>query len=123
MTKRSLALVLFVSSLFTSLCQAAGEAIPGSISNASGAVTDPASAADGDIYTLWNSGGPPTQWIDLDLGFNQRIRQVRMLIAQTPGGDTTHNVYGRTTAGEWVYFGSISKYTSDYDHNVIGIIL
>ncbi|MCS4509951.1 discoidin domain-containing protein [Xylophilus ampelinus] len=111
MKKYIFAMTLFAMSAAT---HAGGEFIPARISNASAAITNPNDAADNNADTLWNAGGGPTQWIDLDLGFDQRVRQVRLQVGQAPEGPTTHNIYGRNSSDQWFYFGSISQYTFDY---------
>jgi hypothetical protein len=49
----------------------------------------PRNAVDGDPNTMWNSGGRPTQWIQLDLGRPQAIGKLRLLPAQDPNGPVT----------------------------------
>ncbi|HMK08834.1 MAG TPA: discoidin domain-containing protein [Anaerolineales bacterium] len=59
-------------------------------------------AVDGDPGTSWNSGGSPLQWIQIDLGQDYDVAEIRLTVSQYPDGDTTHVVYGRGggTAGE-----------------------
>ena len=54
----------------------------------------PSKAVDGDVNSKWGSGGGPTQWIQLDLGQQANVTQVRLLVDQIPNGHTTHQVYG-----------------------------
>ena len=56
-------------------------------------------AVDGLFGTLWNSTGPPTGWIEIDLGAQYDISLLRLVVAQTPAGRAIHKVYGRATAG------------------------
>jgi hypothetical protein len=81
--------------------------------NASGHLVPPQHMVDGDPNTAWNSGGPPTQWIDIDIQRDRQIKQIRLLTSQWPSGPTTHNIYGRTQAGHWVALGTLSGYTTD----------
>ncbi|MEO5672287.1 MAG: hypothetical protein ABIR26_16490 [Ramlibacter sp.] len=82
--------------------------------NASSSPYGPSSsAADGNPYTVWNSGGPPTQWIDLDMGFDRMVQTVNMLTAMYPHGPVNHNVYGRTSAGQWVVLGTWNGWATD----------
>jgi hypothetical protein len=77
----------------------------------------PCNAIDGDSSTAWNSGGFPTQWIELDLGKPLPVRRLRLQLAQNPAGNiavsvavgadrgSMRNVYARTTYGtdaEWL---------------------
>lgn len=54
--------------------------------------SDPLSAVDGDSSTVWDAGGAPTQWIQLDLGRTVSIRRIRLQVAQSPAGTTRHMV-------------------------------
>jgi hypothetical protein len=49
-------------------------------------------AVDDDSATLWSSGGDPTQWIQVDLQGSYQISEIRLLVAQFPGGNSTHQV-------------------------------
>jgi hypothetical protein len=53
-------------------------------------------AADGRVDNMWNSGGYPPAWIELDLGRDTRLTGIRLLPSQLPNvADTLHRVYGR----------------------------
>jgi hypothetical protein len=54
-------------------------------------------AIDNNSGTFWNAGNFPQQWIQLDLGQMSTLSQVRLLVAQLPAGQTTHQVYGGAT--------------------------
>jgi hypothetical protein len=58
-------------------------------------------AVDGDPGTSWNSGGGPLQWIQIDLGQDYAIAEIRLTVAQSPEGHTIHVIYGTgsSTAG------------------------
>ncbi|HEU4943392.1 MAG TPA: discoidin domain-containing protein [Gaiellaceae bacterium] len=58
-----------------------------------------ANAVDGLVATLWNSTGPPSGWIEVDLGAPSDISLLRLVVAQTPAGRAVHKIYGRATAG------------------------
>lgn len=58
-------------------------------------------AVDGDLGTLWNSGGFPKQWIEIDLGAEYSILEIRLTTSQYPEGMTTHRVLGRSATGEF----------------------
>lgn len=53
----------------------------------------PVNAVDGNIETIWNSGVSPEQWILVDLGTNATVNKIRLIIAQSPSGNTTHKVF------------------------------
>lgn len=55
--------------------------------------TPPTRAFDGDFVAMWNAGTYATQWVEVDLQFVQRITRVRMVTAQSPAGQTTHEVW------------------------------
>ncbi len=79
----------------------------------------PPLAVDGDPGTQWGAGGGPYQWIEVDLGAGYTVRQVRLLVAQWPAGETDHEVSvagpdrvfapltgfsGTTADGDWLEF-------------------
>lgn len=104
------AAALMTSSAFA---QYSGVLLPIQITNASGNLADMGKAADGNPNTAWNSGGPATQWIDIDLGSDRMFSILRMLPSQSPAGGTTHKIWGRNEAGSWFVFGEVSKLTQD----------
>ncbi len=50
-------------------------------------------AFDGDPTTTWNSGGFPTQWIEVDLGQSRTISNMSLLTQQSPPGYTVHGIW------------------------------
>lgn len=85
--------------------------------SASDAASSPALAFDGSIATVWNSGGPPPQWIEVDLGAAVPLTRIRLAVEQSPAGATTHAVSvsvdgapardvnvvsGQTESGQWL---------------------
>lgn len=52
-------------------------------------------AVDGDLGTLWNSGGGPIQWIEIDLGAAYNISEIRLTVSQYPNGPTAHELLGK----------------------------
>lgn len=54
-------------------------------------------AVDGSNGTTWISGDGPTQWIEIDLGKSTTITEIRLVIGQSPDGETTHQIF---TSGE-----------------------
>ena len=84
--------------------------INGAISN----TADMRYAMDGRTDTFWNSlGYPQPTWIDIDLGKEYLVHTVYLNPNQLPNGLSMHDIYGRTQAGEWVFFGTIQQYTAD----------
>jgi hypothetical protein len=74
----------------------------GKLATASHSLPDapPSLAVDGDSAgdAVWNAGGGPPQWIEVDLGGAVRVAAVRLVVAQFPPGPTRHRVLGRTSA-------------------------
>ncbi len=58
-------------------------------------------AVDGDLGTLWSSGGGPPQWIEIDLGAGYNIQEISLTISQYPEGRTVHRILGRSTDGQF----------------------
>ncbi len=56
-------------------------------------------AIDGAPETQWNSGHSPTQWIEIDLGKPSVITSILLTVAQYPEGNTTHQIWVRSTKG------------------------
>lgn len=69
-------------------------------------------AVDGNTGNMWTSGGFPTQWIELDLGSSHAVRKLRLLVDQSPSGNTVHNVYVGTAPGPTSLAGTISQSSS-----------
>ncbi|HSB88888.1 MAG TPA: discoidin domain-containing protein [Anaerolineales bacterium] len=72
---------------------------------------------DGDPGTSWNSGDFPPQWIEIDLGESSTIAEIRLTVAQSPAGPTTHLVYGSGdgTGGKPVLLHTFTGSTADSD--------
>src|SRR5258705_7753990 len=68
-------------------------------------------AIDGNPSTTWVANGFPTQWIRLDLGQACNFSRLRLLVAQTPSGATTHQIYGGATSDNLTLLGSLSGTT------------
>jgi hypothetical protein len=69
------------------------------VANAAGFGTPPGDAVDGLIDTLWNAGGPPGGWIEIDLGAVFDVAMLRLVVAQTPSGRAVHKIWGKATSG------------------------
>jgi hypothetical protein len=83
----------------TDPCAPTNLALGKPVSVSSAAPEGPATyAVDGLLGTHWNSTGPPSGWIEIDLGAQYDISLLRLVVAQTPPGRAVHKVFGRTTA-------------------------
>lgn len=49
-------------------------------------------AVDGSAATLWNATAYVPQWIEINLGSLNSIDEIRLNVAQSPAGDTTHQI-------------------------------
>lgn len=70
-------------------------------------------ALDGDFGTLWNSGGGPTQWIEINLGGSYNILEMRLTISQFPRGKTVHRVLGKSANGQFILITTFEGDTTD----------
>jgi hypothetical protein len=73
-------------------------------------------ATDGNPDAIWNSGGPPPAWVEIDLGQAFPVTEVRLLVAQSPAGPTTHHLGCRgSPSGAIVMLGTLQGSTTDGD--------
>jgi hypothetical protein len=74
-------------------------------------------AVDGDLATLWNAGGEPIQWIEITLDGAHDVSEIRLVVAQSPAGPTTHLVsgFGPHTSGNWLPVHQFVASTADGD--------
>ena len=72
-----------------------------------------AHAVDGNVSTIWLSGGGPPQWIEVQLPAGAVVGQVALLVAQDPAGDTHHRVLGRLADGSYTVLGELDGETKD----------
>ena len=68
---------------------------------------------DGNLEKWWGAGDFAPQWIQLDLGQPSTIGRIRLVISQSPAGDTRHQVYAGTTLGSLVLVHTFEAYTTD----------
>ena len=62
----------------------------------------------------WGAANYPLQWIEIDLGAPVAVGKIRLYVAQTPNGATTHRVDGRATTGDvWAPLHEFNGITSD----------
>ena len=62
---------------------------------------------------MWNSGGGPTQWIEIDLGAEYNIQEISLITSQYPEGRTVHRVLGRSASGQFVELTKFDGNTAD----------
>ena len=75
-------------------------------------------AVDGDFGTLWNSGGGPTQWLEIDLGAQHNISEIRLTVSQYPAGRTVHQVMGQSNGNPFILLYTFDGNTRDGDELV-----
>ncbi|HSB90315.1 MAG TPA: discoidin domain-containing protein [Anaerolineales bacterium] len=73
----------------------------------------PTAAVDGDPETAWSAGTHPTQWIEIDLGATYDLDRLILTVAQTPAGNTVHQVFGRGDEGNYRLLHEFRGDTSD----------
>jgi hypothetical protein len=56
-------------------------------------------AVDGSRSTIWNSGSSPPAWIEVQLAAPSAVKEIRLVVGQTPNGRTVHRLLVRTAAG------------------------
>jgi len=52
-------------------------------------------AVDGNPDTWWSAGSGAPQWIEIDLGAAYDIQTIRLVISQSPAGQTVHKLRGK----------------------------
>lgn len=73
----------------------------------------PALAFDGDPTTAWNAGSGPPAWLEVTLAGPTRVFEVRLRVAQTPGGPTSHHVRALVDGHGWVSLADLGGATHD----------
>lgn len=63
----------------------------------------------------WGAGSDAPQWIVIDLGEPQTIREVTLQVAQYPAGETTHQVWAQLSDGRTVLLKTLQGETKDND--------
>ena len=100
--------LVFVTLMTTAACRGEGPATgcdsPVLLSRGA-AVTASAHQSDAKAITdgtdaLWNAGGYPPQWVEIDLGAAATVHHIRVVPEQKPGGYTEHTISGTTSTGE-----------------------
>lgn len=76
--------------------------------------TFPGGAVDGDADTLWTAEAGPPVGIEIDLGSEQPIGEIRLMVAQTPAGETHHLVSCLSSVGaDPIVMAELAGVTSD----------
>ena len=70
-------------------------------------------AVDGLANTAWNSGQPPHQWIEVDLGEAHTVESIRLLVAQNPSGSTRHVISVKGESGDYQEIATLTGETTD----------
>ena len=71
-------------------------------------------AVDGDLESLWNSGRIPLGWFRIALDGQYLVNRVEMVIAQTPPGPTTHELWlGDGSGTRALYARLTNEHTED----------
>ena len=73
----------------------------------------PIHAVDGDLTNMWNSGESPWEWIAIDLESESLIDRVRLLVAQSPAGNTVHQILFADQDRNYTLAHTFSMYTAD----------
>ncbi|MGA3948289.1 discoidin domain-containing protein [Ralstonia nicotianae] len=73
----------------------------------------PAQAIDGVSSNTWTATSYAPQWIEVDLGVAVPLRKLRMLVSQSPAGQTTHVVTGGMSSAPTNVLKTLSGNTSD----------
>jgi hypothetical protein len=58
-----------------------------------------ANAVDGSVGTPWISDSGPPGWIEVSLAQPSAVREIRLVVAQSPGGRTVHRLLVRREGG------------------------
>jgi hypothetical protein len=75
----------------------------------------PEFALDGLGNTQWGAGYDAIQWIEIDLGKQARISEIRLMVAQFPEGETTHIIKARSADGNFVEVARFDQFTRSED--------
>jgi len=73
----------------------------------------PSGAVDGTTSQWWGAGDFAPQWILIDLGTPQTVGTIRLVITQSPAGDTIHQVWVGPTIDGLYLLHTFEGYTVD----------
>jgi hypothetical protein len=63
----------------------------------------------------WNSGGSAPQWIEIDLQTPDSVKMIRLVVSQSPAGETVHQLLGRTGGEPYRLIKEVRGVTNDRD--------
>lgn len=74
-------------------------------------------AVDGDASTWWSAGLSAPQWFELDLREEVSLGRIKLRVAQSPAGQTTHLVWGKggDPGDQYTLLHTFSGVTADLD--------
>lgn len=73
----------------------------------------PSGAVDGTAGFRWGAGDFAPQWILIDLGTPQTIGTIRLVITQSPAGDTLHQLWVGASIDELYLLHTFEGHTTD----------
>ncbi len=68
---------------------------------------------DENTSTYWGAGQPAPQWIELDLGEELTVNEIRLLTSQSPAGDTVHEIRVRGADSAYETVHRFESFTED----------
>lgn len=72
----------------------------------------PSNAVDG-TGANWGAGASPKQWIEIDLGRPYFVKTIRLMVGQSPEGETLHQIQVRSPNGNFELVHTFDEYTVD----------
>jgi hypothetical protein len=72
-----------------------------------------AGAVDGSTSHWWGAGSFAPQWVQIDMGQPATIGLIRLVITQSPAGDTLHQLWAGTTSDQLYLLHTFEGYTFD----------
>ena len=77
----------------------------------------PSLVSDGTM-AQWNSGAFPPQWIEVSPVTPTEVTEIRLFVAQTPAGPTTHELWLKSPGGKYEKVRTFEGETKNYDRLV-----
>jgi hypothetical protein len=73
----------------------------------------PSGAVDGSTGSWWGAGDFAPQWVQIDLGEASAVGLIRLVITQSPAGDTIHQVWAGPAPDQMTLVHTFEGYTVD----------
>ncbi len=73
----------------------------------------PSGAVDGNTSQWWGAGDFAPQWIQVDLGQPATIGLIRLVVTQSPAGDTLHQIWVGSSSDQLTLLHTFEGYTVD----------